>query len=85
MGRGSFLEEYRRRSLVLGKAVAFTRDGGERRALAVGIGENGELIVRYDDGREEALNAGEVRHPAGRVLDGDWPLPAPSTFWQAGA
>ena len=61
LGAREFLEEYRRRSLVLGKAVAFTRDGGERRALAVGIGENGELIVRYDDGREEALNAGEVR------------------------
>ena len=61
LGARDFLEEYRRRSLVLGKAVAFTRDGGERRALAVGIGENGELIVRYDDGREEALNAGEVR------------------------
>ena len=60
-GAREFLEEYRRRSLVLGKAVTFTRDGGERRALAVGIGENGELIVRYDDGREEALNAGEVR------------------------
>ena len=61
LGARDFLEEYRRRSLVLGKAVAFTRGGGERRALAVGIGENGELIVRYDDGREEALNAGEVR------------------------
>ena len=61
LGARDFLEEYRRRSLVLGKAVAFTRDGGERRALAVGIGENVELIVRYDDGREEALNAGEVR------------------------
>ena len=61
LGARDFLEEYRRRSLVLGKAVTFTRGGGERRALAVGIGENGELIVRYDDGREEALNAGEVR------------------------
>ena len=61
LGAREFLEEYRRRSLVLGKAVTFTRDGGERRALAVGIGENGELIVRYDDGQEEALNAGEVR------------------------
>ena len=61
LGAREFLEEYRRRSLVLGKAVTFTRDGGERRALAMGIGENGELIVRYDDGREEALNAGEVR------------------------
>ena len=61
LGAREFLEEYRRRSLVLGKAVTFTRDGGERRALAVDIGENGELIVRYDDGREEALNAGEVR------------------------
>ena len=61
LGAREFLEEYRRRSLVLGKAVTFTRGGGERRALAVGIGENGELIVRYDDGREEALNAGEVR------------------------
>ena len=69
-----FLDEYRRRSLVLGRTVAFTRGGEERRALAVGIGRDGQLLVRRADGSEEALNAGEVRIlPAGRNDH--------STFW----
>ena len=40
-----FLDEYRRRSLVLGRTVAFMRGGEERRALAVGIGRDGQLLV----------------------------------------
>lgn len=56
-----FLDEYRARSLALGRTVAFTRNGVERRALAVDIGERGELIVRRADGQTEALSAGEVR------------------------
>ena len=61
LGAREFLYAYRRRSLVLGRTVAFTQGGVERRALAVDIGGNGELLVRYADGREEALNASEVR------------------------
>ena len=69
-----FLDEYRRRSLVLGRTVAFMRGGEEGRALAVGIGRDGQLLVRLADGSEEALNAGEVRIlPAGRNDH--------STFW----
>ena len=69
-----FLDEYRRRSLVLGRTVAFMRGGEEGRALAVGIGRDGQLLVRRADGSEEALNAGEVRIlPAGRNDH--------STFW----
>ena len=61
LGARDFLDAYRRRSLVLGRTVAFAQGGVERRALAVGIGGNGELLVRHEDGREEALNASEVR------------------------
>ena len=61
-------------SLVLGRTVAFMRGGEEGRALAVGIGRDGQLLVRRADGSEEALNAGEVRIlPAGRNDH--------STFW----
>ena len=56
-----FLAEYRARSLALGHEVAFVKNGEEKRAWAVNINENGALVVRYADGREETLNAGEVR------------------------
>ena len=61
LGGRRFLDEYRRRSLVLGREVAFLRNGVEEQAQAVGIGEGGELLVRYADGRGEALHAGDVR------------------------
>lgn len=61
LGERRFLPEYRARSLTTGREVAFVKDGVERRAQAVDIDGNGALLVRYPDGREEALSAGEVR------------------------
>lgn len=62
-----FLESYRRRSLLTGKRVrvfdALTdaeRAETGREALVTGIGEDASLLVRYGDGTEAALRAGEV-------------------------
>lgn len=57
----SFLEEYRRRSFIVGNRVAVSKTGSEKYALATGISDNAGLIVRYDDGTEEILNSGEAR------------------------
>lgn len=55
-----FLAAYRARSFIMGRRVRFLRDGAEREALALAIDDNGALLVRHDDGREEALRSGEV-------------------------
>ena len=55
------IEEYRRRSYTIGRRVAFERDGSSRTAVAVGISDDGSLIVREDDGGTCALRTGEAR------------------------
>ncbi len=57
----AFLDEYRRRSFIVGNDVAVSKFNEERMAKAIGISENAGLIVRYDDGSEEILNSGEAR------------------------
>lgn len=56
-----FLEEYKKRSFIIGKRVIVTKAGEEREAIAAGISENAGLEVIYDDGQKEALNSGEAR------------------------
>ena len=57
----SFLENYRKRSFIIGQRVSVSKLGSEKTALAIGISDNGGLIVRYDDWTEETLNSGEAR------------------------
>lgn len=56
---GSFLEEYRRRSNVIGRRVEIIEGERVTEAVAVGIDERCRLIVRTDEG-ERRLFAGEV-------------------------
>ena len=62
----AFLEGYRRRSMLIGHYVEISNfAAGEKeedrpRALVTGIDENCHLLVRFDDGRCEALSSGEV-------------------------
>ena len=63
----AFMESYRRRSILIGKRVfvhnaAFdtAKTGEGRAALCLGISETGALLVRYENGEEAALSAGEV-------------------------
>ena len=57
----AFLEDYRRRSLVVGKDVTVIAGGRETPAHALGIDENCRLLVRYESGETAALSYGEVR------------------------
>lgn len=51
---------YRKRSIVLGKDIEFTKHGKTYKAHAVDLDENGGLVIRYEDGREDLLDSGEV-------------------------
>ena len=61
MEKRNFLNEYRRRSFILGKRIAVSKFNSERMATAIGISDNAGLIVRYDNGNEETLHSGEAR------------------------
>lgn len=55
-----FLEYYRSRSMLLGQEVVFSRGDKKYTAMAENIDDDGALVVRFADGKREALNSGEV-------------------------
>lgn len=55
-----FLKEYRRRSMLTGQHIVFSRGDKKYTALAEGIDENGGLTVLLKDGSRETLSFGEV-------------------------
>lgn len=55
-----FVEEYRRRSFVVGKKVMVIMGDNKREALVKGVDKDCCLIVKYDDGEEECLSYGEI-------------------------
>ena len=57
---GEVLKEYRVRSMLLGQQITCYKNGEAMNATALAIRDDGALLVRSDDGREEALIAGEV-------------------------
>lgn len=57
----AFLEDYRRRSLVVGKDVTVIAGGTETPAHALGIDDSCRLLVRHESGETAALSYGEVR------------------------
>lgn len=57
----AFMEDYRKRSFIIGHKVSVSKFDSEKTALAIGISDNAGLIVRYEDGTEEILNSGEAR------------------------
>ena len=57
---GSFAEEYKARSFLIGKPVYVIRNGEARPATACDIDDECRLLVRYEDGSSEALSSGEV-------------------------
>ena len=58
--RSGYETEYRRRSLLTGREILVLSEDGSRRAFVLGLDEGLRLIVRYEDGEEARLNAGEV-------------------------
>lgn len=59
-GDTAYAEEYRRRSLVIGKPIQVLSPTGARPAFALDVDNSCRLIVRYDDGSVEALSSSEV-------------------------
>lgn len=57
---GEYMHEYRRRSLVIGKRIAYTQNGATQAATALDIDDNGGLIVRLDNGDTRTLSTGEI-------------------------
>lgn len=55
----SFLDEYRERSMVIGKKVSILQQGG-RSVEVVGIDQDGGLIVKNENGEQEILHSGEI-------------------------
>lgn len=59
-GNSSYMEEYRRRSCVIGREIRLMKAGEALCGTAVGIDDNGGLLVRYPDGKTETLTSGEI-------------------------
>lgn len=55
-----FFEDYRKRSLVLGKPITILEGGRTRPAVALELEEDFSLRVREEDGRMTRLSSGEV-------------------------
>ena len=55
-----FLDEYRSRSILLGKDIHVLSHDGSRPARAIGIDDDCRLVVRYDNGDTAVLSTGEV-------------------------
>ncbi len=56
----SFLEDYRRWSVILGKSVDLIRGSERKRVRVLDIGENGGLLVITADGKREEITSGEI-------------------------
>ena len=56
----AMLERYRADCITLGREVSLHRTDSVTHATAVGIDEEGALIVEYPDGRREAVSSGEA-------------------------
>ena len=54
------MKYYREHSLVLGKEITYTENGTVCGGTAVGIDDNGGLIVRIDQNRTLTLDSGEI-------------------------
>lgn len=54
------LGEYRRKSMVIGKQVDYYINGEKNTAAAVGIDEQGGLIIEKSDGSTDVLRSGEI-------------------------
>lgn len=56
----SFLDEYRRRSMVTGKNVSVISPTLTRHGKAIAIDDDCRLVVRFDDGTTEHVSTGEI-------------------------
>lgn len=55
-----YIENYRQRSLVLGREIQVLLPGRPKKAAALDIDNSCRLIVRYEDGTTDCLSSGEI-------------------------
>ena len=55
-----FMDEYREKSLAVGRKISVIKGKAVRPAAAIAVGDDASLLVRYDGGEEEYLNSGEI-------------------------
>jgi BirA family biotin operon repressor/biotin-[acetyl-CoA-carboxylase] ligase len=55
-----FISEYKKRSIVIGRDVSVVTPTSSRRARVLDIDDKCRLIVRYENGDEEAVSTGEI-------------------------
>ncbi len=60
MSDRKFIEEYKQKSIVLGKKIVFISEGVKQSALALDIDNDGGLVVKLPDGNEKNLYSGEI-------------------------
>ncbi|MDE6700551.1 MAG: biotin--[acetyl-CoA-carboxylase] ligase [Acetatifactor sp.] len=60
VGAADYVEEYRRRSLVIGKQIVVLSANEAKDAVAIGVDDECRLLVRYADGAEACLSSGEI-------------------------
>lgn len=60
MAQKTYMEEYRRRSVLTGKRIEYEKGGSLHTADVVGIDDNAHLLVKDDSGKTTALSSGEV-------------------------
>lgn len=59
-GKASMMDRYRADCVTIGKAVSIHRFDTVTHATAMGVDDNGGLLVRYPNGQVETIAAGEV-------------------------
>lgn len=60
LAQHTFIGEYRRLSMVLGKSVTFVKNGVKTEAVARAVNNDGGLVVVLKNGSETVLNTGEI-------------------------
>lgn len=58
--KAAMLDAYRERCVTLGKEISLVRGEEVRHGIAVGMDDDGALVVRFPDGHLETVNSGEV-------------------------
>lgn len=56
----SYLDEYKKRSFLIGKEIYVIKGHDTLEAKAIDIDDKARLLVEYPDGKKEALSSGEV-------------------------
>jgi len=59
-GKSAMLEAYRRNCITIGQEISLLRGDDILRGTALSVDQEGALVVRFSDGRVEAVNSGEV-------------------------